>query len=399
MNKLKYILFFCVSLLVVNSCNDPSKVKSVFLSPDTMVLNVGESRQIEMFIQPISAIAYNSTAWSSTNTDVAVVDSKGNVTAIYAGECMIIGQASNVYDTCYVRVVTPQFSLSFDKISMYDIDDSETKRYVVLRLHDSSVSFDEDGNASGNGFFINLFLYAPISKDSLPQGDYMVNDNEDEYSIAPGEIKEKDGQYYITGSYLGQYHADGLSVIRIVKGSITISFNGVYVVECMLYGVDNEEIKARCTATPVYWRGETGSDAKSLFYNNYTAQEFSLPSEPTVNHIQVTLNCDNDTSAVFIARVPLSVNYIPSGKYSISNDISRAFTLLSTENNYSCKFIAGDSISPICEATLVVSRDDEKYFLFDASFSTAEESYVITKRSNSDKMRIKRHQYFFNFDK
>ena len=74
MNKLKYILFFCVSLLVVNSCNDPSKVKSVFLSPDTMVLNVGESRQIEMFIQPISAIAYNSTAWSSTNTDVAVVD-------------------------------------------------------------------------------------------------------------------------------------------------------------------------------------------------------------------------------------------------------------------------------------------------------------------------------------
>ena len=167
----------------------------------------------------------------------------------------------------------------------------------------------------------------------------------------------------------------------------------------MLYGVDNEEIKARCTATPVYWRGETGSDAKSLFYNNYTAQEFSLPSEPTVNHIQVTLNCDNDTSAVFIARVPLSVNYIPSGKYSISNDISRAFTLLSTENNYSCKFIAGDSISPICEATLVVSRDDEKYFLFDASFSTAEESYVITKRSNIDKMRIKRHQYFFNFDK
>lgn len=46
--------------------------------------------------------------WSSTKEDVAMVDDKGNITAIDVGECDIIAAANNKSAVCHVSVVEPE---------------------------------------------------------------------------------------------------------------------------------------------------------------------------------------------------------------------------------------------------------------------------------------------------
>lgn len=388
MRKVAYILFILLSLFAFSSCDRSTKVQTVYLSPENLVLNIGESSQLEMFIQPISAVAYNVTAWTSTNTDVAVVDSKGVVTAVYAGECMIIGYASDVSDTCFVKVITPNYNFTFDRITMYDVEDDNDKRGIVLRLHDSSLSFDRNGNASGNGTFLNIHLFTPISSDSLPLGDYNVSDNEMQYTIVPGEIYEENGQSFVTGSFLGQYTDDGLGVICVNKGSVSVTFDGEYHVNCDLFGSDNEQIVVECKAIPFYFRNGNSNTVNSIFYQNYTLEDFTLQSEPYVNHKKLTLNCNGDTLAVFIARVPLSVNFLPLGEYLMNSDAGRTFTLLSAKNEFCCSLLTVDTVSKMRNAILYVTQDENENCLFEASFSTDKESFVIYPKVNVTKTRL-----------
>ena len=82
-NKLLYLLT-CILCFV--GCTDETKVQSVRLNPTEITLKIGETRQIEMLIEPISAIIYNPVAWHTSDPNVAQVDNNGNITAIYAGE-------------------------------------------------------------------------------------------------------------------------------------------------------------------------------------------------------------------------------------------------------------------------------------------------------------------------
>lgn len=388
MRKVACFLYFLLSLIAFSSCDKSTKVQSVYLSPDNLVLNIGETFQLEMFIQPISAVAYSATAWTSSNTDVAVVDSKGVVTAVYSGECMIIGYAADVSDTCFVKVITPSYNFAFDRITMYDVEDDDDKREIVLRLHDSSLSFDKTGNASGNGTFLSIHLFTPISSDSLPLGDYNVSDNEMQYTVAPGEINEENGQFFVTGSFLGQYTDNGLGVICVNRGSVSVSFDAVYHVDCDLSGSDNEKIEAECTAFPLYFRNGNDISARSIYYQNYKLEDFTLQSEPLVNHKKLTLDCEGDTSVVFVARVPLSVDFLPIGEYLMNSDASRTFTLLSAKNEFCCSLLTADTVCRMNNATLYVTQDENEKCLFEASFLTDKESFVIHPKVNVTKTRL-----------
>ena len=106
MKNTTYILLLC--LLAFFACTNETKVESITLNPTEITLNVGETSQIEMIISPISASIYNPTSWKSSNPNVAQVDNKGNVTAIYAGECIITGKTKYHEAYCKVTVVAPE---------------------------------------------------------------------------------------------------------------------------------------------------------------------------------------------------------------------------------------------------------------------------------------------------
>jgi hypothetical protein len=193
--KLYFLLFGFLCLL---SCSDETKVQSVALDPTEMTLEIGESRQIEMIISPISAIIYNPTSWKSSNPNVAQVDNKGNVTAVYAGECIITGKTKYHEAYCKVTVVAPEYNLNFTNAILFDegIVSATDKRNLVLRLYDEGLTIDSTGTMYGNGLFLNINLYASADTDGLPLGEYNVADSIGNFAILPGALKQEGNAYY-----------------------------------------------------------------------------------------------------------------------------------------------------------------------------------------------------------
>lgn len=87
---------------------DPSKatvnVRSIKLTPSPMTLDVGEAKTFTVRIDPANATNKTLT-WSSSKTDVAIVDNNGKVTGVKDGSSVITAKShNNVTQTCIVTV-------------------------------------------------------------------------------------------------------------------------------------------------------------------------------------------------------------------------------------------------------------------------------------------------------
>ena len=72
-------------LLALAAC-DKNPVSSVTLDRNDLSLQVGEQYQLEVIVNPLSAVMHNSVSWESSDEAVASVASDGTVTAVYTGE-------------------------------------------------------------------------------------------------------------------------------------------------------------------------------------------------------------------------------------------------------------------------------------------------------------------------
>lgn len=70
------------------------KAKSLKLSPTKRTMSLGESFNITPIISPSNA-TYKSVSWSSSNTNVAVVDANGLVTCVGPGNCKITARTTD----------------------------------------------------------------------------------------------------------------------------------------------------------------------------------------------------------------------------------------------------------------------------------------------------------------
>lgn len=103
-----------VSATCAVTVKEPTKVTSIELKKEALLLNVGDMFSLEATVAPDNA--YNkSLSWSSSDNDVATV-SDGNVTAVAPGECDIIcasTDGSNVSAMCHVTVsAAPRYWLT-----------------------------------------------------------------------------------------------------------------------------------------------------------------------------------------------------------------------------------------------------------------------------------------------
>ena len=223
-NKLLYITILGLCFV---GCSDETKVQSVRLEPTELTLNIGETRQIEMLIEPISAIIYNPVAWKTSNPNVAQVDNKGNITAVYAGECLITCKTKHHEAYCQVTVVAPKYNITFTNGIVFDegIKPDIAQRNLILRLYDDNLTIDSTGAMSGNGLFLNINLYVPSNSEQLPIGEYHTSDTINDHTIMPGALRQEGNAYYATGSYLGQYTDNGLSALFLTEGNVIVENN------------------------------------------------------------------------------------------------------------------------------------------------------------------------------
>ncbi len=94
--------------LALTSCSDDDNVneitvQSVTLDSQAATLNIGESLQLNVSVSPSDAID-KTVKWTSSASEIAIVDNSGNVTALSVGTATITATAGNVSAHCEITV-------------------------------------------------------------------------------------------------------------------------------------------------------------------------------------------------------------------------------------------------------------------------------------------------------
>ena len=92
-------------------------VTSVTLNKTELSLNKGQSETLTATVKPDNATD-KSVTWSSSNNEVATVDSNGKVTAVAGGNATITAKAGEQQATCAVAVNVPLESISLNKTEL-----------------------------------------------------------------------------------------------------------------------------------------------------------------------------------------------------------------------------------------------------------------------------------------
>lgn len=387
MNRLfAYILLMCVVLL--GGCNDETKVKSVLINPSALNMSIGDEYRLEMIVSPLSAALYNPTAWSSSNPDVASVDKNGVVTALYAGECVITGKAMHVENSCHVTVATPMYDLNFSNAVIFNEGKNpETGNdNLILRLYNDDLQIDSIGEMTGNGVFLSLSLHAPASDRELPAGEYHVEASNREYTVVPGVLREEDGKYYATGSFLGQYDYNGLSVLFLTGGGLTVADGDVYEVKCLFEGEKSEHVEASYSGNPAYYDTAAEHETSVFEYESVRLSQTSVDGELLVNHVALEF-ADGESVLRLTARVPKSVvGRMVQGNYGIS-DLQHAFTLTAAESSAPCRLVTGDSSVTIVSGSMTAVAQGETFVYSGSFFSSDGNAIVLQVRKQAGVIR------------
>lgn len=324
----KLILFvLCVSCMVACT-DDEHPVDSIVVDTESIILNVGESYQLKAHVLPLSAVLYNSIRYTSSDPQVAQVDTKGLITATYSGECMIVLQANNVTRKVSVQVRKVVLDLELKSGCIHSKGDTENwnSNTVVLQVLDSNLSFDDDYQSiTGNGVALNLVGFLPFTDPVLEDGTYTVSQAMEKNHFYAGSVVDNGGSYSVKGSFVGIYSSAGLSAIVIESGSVEVSTNGSNrVLNMQFVGSKGESIKATYDAPLV----EKASHLQSSYivkYTNYTVS--NVPSNDKSMRV-VFQNATQDTLIYCVARVPETAEKdLPIANYSL-DDSNALFTLV-----------------------------------------------------------------------
>ena len=359
--------------VVLTSCKDETKVAGVTLNPSDIKLAIGETQQLEVIIDPLSAQIYNPRYWSSSDQNVAVVDEKGNVTGVYAGTCTITVSCGEIKATCQVTVETPTYILGFDNSVVFNngIDKGTGSTIKILRLYDNGLEIDSIGNVSGNGLMMNLYVCSNATTDALIEGVYQMNDSKLPFTILPGEMVSEDGSTYVTGSFLGQYSDNGLSVLLAKTGTMKVTKEGdEYMVECVMEGSLNEHIEAAFSGGITVFRGDTTYQVREINYTNVEMRDTVMEDETSLRHTVLVLECGKEDISMILRLPKSSSEQVMAGRYTVSSDV-KSYTIMEGAKFGEMKIVGG---------TLDVVKDGEE-INFVGSFRTNEGAVRVVRDS------------------
>lgn len=399
MREIKTYFYYIAILLtaILSACDDETKVKSVEINPTQINLAIGEEYQLEMLITPLSAAIHNPTAWSSTDNSVAVVDRQGVVTAVGAGECKIVCKAMHSSGECAVSVAAPEYDLSFRNAIVFNEGDKDGNGSdnLIVRLYEDGLTIDKNGKITGNGIFVNLSMLAAKADGHIPEGEYAVDSLKEISAVIPGRIYESAGQYFATGSFVGQYNNNGLSVMFLTKGHTDVKATGdeIYTIIGDMIGNRGEVVKISYSGKPEYYRTDLEADIIEIEYVSAEVSDCQSPEGSVLNRAKITLASADGYLVDLYARIPRSVTGIlPDGVYRISAD-DRAFTLHSENDTPQCTINHESATTIIVSGTIEVTTDAYNRQTFEASFTDSDDKeYFIKSKSEDNRVSLRINQ-------
>lgn len=302
--------------------NAIQEVTSLTLDSISLSLKEKETAQLNVTVDPIDATNKDVT-WYSTNTAVATVDNKGEVTAVSEGDAVIYAEASNgVRASCNVKVVKP----GVPSITLNDytktINKNETYQLVgtVVAVTNPTItwsssnpniaSVDSDGMVHGISAGIAIITASVDGMDLMDTCEITVFE-ENAWTDGPSvsdtvygtepicSASSKYGEVRVTytdldgtliediakanaGSYLATFTVEGTSFYGSLAETLPFTINKVDVnsisLPSDLHGTANEKLSS--VKLPSGW---SWSDPDAVFTADTTAYWAKLVVDET-NH-------------------------------------------------------------------------------------------------------------------
>lgn len=154
-----------VDAVIVNGgINVVVPLTGIELDVTNLMMNVEDTEQLSVIEMPTDTTESLSVEWKSSNTDVAVVDNNGLVTALSAGTANITAQVGDHIATCSVEVESPLTGISLDKTAVtinqgdtsglsviYSPEDTTDEKTVMWSTTDDKVATVDEGLITGVG--------------------------------------------------------------------------------------------------------------------------------------------------------------------------------------------------------------------------------------------------------
>ena len=246
MIKRLYFSVFTLLLMALSLCScNQDALKALKLSHESITLAIGSSITLEVIHIPIEATPNNKVSWKSSNPNVARVDSRGKVTPLYTGTTVITAYCGTIEAKCTVTVSSLNYDVQFSHAMAYIYGDQDdvAANHVILRLFQESLSVDATGTITGQGIFLNIDLYLPFDKDVIPTGIYSCSELPLLNTCLQGALLEVGDAAYATGTYLGEFHENGLGALFLTQGQIDVTAqDGQYIIKVELTGDRAEKV-------------------------------------------------------------------------------------------------------------------------------------------------------------
>ena len=197
-------------------------VESVTLDQTSLEMNKGASVTLVATVNPSNATDKTVT-WSSSNANVASVDSEGKVTAVSAGSATITANASGKEATCAVTVVVPvtgielnATELSINKGERFIfyatlIPDDATDRTVSWFSENAKIAYI-DGNGYMKGVGGGQTVIHAVSGDASATCTVMVNAPLESLDISQDSLTLEEGKSATLKAILNPTDATGVTI-------------------------------------------------------------------------------------------------------------------------------------------------------------------------------------------
>lgn len=176
-------------------------LQSIALSQTSTKIEADDSFNLSVTYNPTNTTVDRSVIWTSSNTNVATVDSKGNVTGINGGSATITATVNGVSAQCSVTVRAKGITVynGVDYASVYD------KNYYFDNNQDVATAFGDDPNMLLWHFVNYGMAEGRCAKDSFNVVKYMYAvTNDDLRAVYGGNMVQYYTHYIFNGRFEGR---------------------------------------------------------------------------------------------------------------------------------------------------------------------------------------------------
>ncbi|KGN82033.1 hypothetical protein HW49_02295 [Porphyromonadaceae bacterium COT-184 OH4590] len=331
------LLYFLLSSVIgLGSC-ESNKIKSMYFGTTDMEMSVGETDTIELFINPISSEGYSLVTWTSSDNSVAQVNQRGEVRAIYTGNCMITAYYRGIKATANIRVKPISIESYFSKAIAYFYGNyyNNGLNIFILRLLSDGYNIEPNGNIVGAGDYFNMELRIPIDETSLKTSEFTANTAAQAYTYLPGYTSEQDGNIYVSGTFMGFTSMRSSSAVLVKEGLFAVTKNSSdrYILKGIFKGNKEESISINYTGKILVF-DKTQVPQDTLFFDKQISK---------VENIGDIYNCNQNIFRVQLADkqgyilqlefvAPISAETLPLGTYKLDNSYG-TFSLVPSHTN------------------------------------------------------------------